>query len=315
MDTGHLSFRHLDMMTAIAQCETMADAARTLLITPSALTHRIREAERRLGVVLYEKQGRIARPTTAARILTHTAEKVIKDVHKSERVAIASAEGIHHVIRISVAVYNAFHWLPEFLLWFRRSNPQIGIKIETQGSIAPFDLLSKGKIDVVMSPDIVLPGQFEARDLFKDELVAVVPLRHALADKRHLTGTDFLDDPFLTYSLIRQPGYEADRIWTPENILPPREEDIGSVEAICELVKAGFGISILSHWAIHPQFSSGNLKPVRATPNGLDITWRVIIKSATPMRAPERVLMDALADWFRLNPPSGIARQFASPNT
>ena len=301
-----LSFRHLDMLIMIAQCETMAEAARSLLITPSALTHRIREAERRLGIPLYEKKGRLLRPTTAAQILTLTAERVIEDMRVSEGVAIASAEGIQHVLRVSIGVYNAFHWLPEFLLWFRESHPQIGIEIETQGTHTPFDPRSKGRTDLAISPDMVLPGQLDATDLFEDELVAVLPPDHELAKKPYVTGQDFLNDPFLTYSLVRQPGYEADRIWTPENVMPPREENIGSVEAICELVKAGFGISILSHWAIHPQFLSGKLKPVRATRGGLKITWRAIIKSATADGAPERILMKALADWFRLNPPPGL---------
>jgi len=39
------------------------------------------------------------------------------------------------------------------------------------------------------------------------------------------------------------------------------------------------GISILSHWAICPQFQSGNLVPVRATPDGLGLIWRVITKA------------------------------------
>jgi LysR family transcriptional regulator for metE and metH len=306
MTAPRLSFRHLDMLTAIARCETMAEAARSLLITPSALTHRIREAERRLGFSLYGKKGRILRPTAAAQILTLAAERVIEDLHQSERVAIASAEGIQHVLRISIAVYNAFHWLPEFLLWFRASNPQIGIEIETQDALTPFASLSKGRTDLVISPDMVLPGQLDAAELFEDELVAVLPPNHVLGQKSYLTGQDFLNDPFLTYSLIRQPGYEADRIWIPENVMPPREENIGSVEAICELVKAGFGISILSHWAIQPQFLSGKLKPVRATSDGLKITWRAVIKSAAVEGAPERVLMQALADWFRLNPPTGL---------
>ncbi len=310
----HLSLRHFDMLAAIARCASLADAARTLLITPSALTHRIREAERRLDVLLYEKQGRTLRPTQAGRILTQTAERILEDIHQSERVAISSAEGIRHVVRMSIAVYAAFHWLPDFLPWFRKVNPGIEIEIETEGAQSPFDALFKGQIDLVISPDSVLPGQLDAVDLFEDELVAVVPPGHALEARAYVSGNDFLNDPFLTYSLVRQPGYEADRIWTPENVLPPREENIGSVEAICELVKAGFGVSILSHWAIHPQFQSGKLVPVRATPDGLGITWRAITKSGARSGAPEVILSKALADWFQTNPPAGIPIQAASPS-
>ncbi len=292
----------------------MANAARALLITPSALTHRIREAERRLNVTLYEKQGRVLRPTLAGRILTQTAERVLEDLQQSERVAITTAQGIRHVVRLSVAVYAAFHWLPAFLPWFRKAHPGIAIEIETQGAQSPFDTLAKGQIDLVISPDSVLPGQLDAVDLFEDELVAVVPRGHRLAQLTHVNGSDFLDDPYLTYSLVRQPGYEADRIWTPENVLPPREENIGSVDAICELVKAGFGISILSHWAIQPQFLTGRLVPVRATQAGLGITWRAITKSGARSGAPETLLAQALADWFKLNPPAGLVAQAESPS-
>lgn len=300
----HLSMRHLDMLIAISERDTLAEAARSLLITPSALTHRIREAERRLGVMLFEKHGRSLRPTTAARILTQVAERVVDDLQQTERVAISSSEGIRHVVRMSVAVYNAFHWLPAFLPEFRRQNPGIDIEIETQGSQRPLDSLSRGQIDLVISPHIVLPGQLDAFDLFDDELVAVVPPGHHLATKEFLNGTDFLNDPYLTYSLIREPGFEADRIWTPENVIPPREENIGSIDAICELVKAGFGISILSRWAILPRFQSGELTCVRATRNGLDIKWRAIVKSSAHEKAPERVLANALSKWFAQYPPS-----------
>lgn len=302
--TRRLSMRHLDMLIAISERATSAEAARSLLITPSALTHRIREAERRLNVTLFEKNGRMLRPTMAARILTQAAKRVVDDLQQSERVAISSSEGIRHVVRMSVAVYNAFHWLPAFLPKFRMENPGIDIEIETQGAQRPLDSLSRGQIDLVMSPDMVLPGQLDALDLFEDELVAVVPPGHHLATKEFLKGTDFLNDPYLTYSLIREPGFEADRIWTPENVIPPREENIGSIDAICELVKAGFGISILSHWALLPRFASGELTSVRATRGGLDIKWRAIVKSSAPEDAPERVLANALSAWFASNRPS-----------
>ena len=132
-----LSFRHLDMLIMIAQCETMAEAARSLLITPSALTHRIREAERRLGIPLYEKKGRLLRPTTAAQILTLTAERVIEDMRVSEGVAIASAEGIQHVLRVSIGVYNAFHWLPEFLYGFANHIPKSVLRSKLRAPIHP----------------------------------------------------------------------------------------------------------------------------------------------------------------------------------
>ena len=125
-----LDIRHLEMILAISQEDTLADAARTLRVTPSALSHRIREAERRLGVSLYQKRGRSLRPTVAVDILANTAERLLSDLTQSERLAVASTEGVRHLIRLTVGVYNSFHWLPDFLSEFRKAHPDIDREVE-----------------------------------------------------------------------------------------------------------------------------------------------------------------------------------------
>ena len=96
------------MLEAIEQTSTLSQAAEQLHVTQSALTHRIREAERRLGVILFEKSGRRLRLTSAAQVLTEAAVKILGDLDAAERVAIASAKGIQHVVRLTVANYNAY---------------------------------------------------------------------------------------------------------------------------------------------------------------------------------------------------------------
>ena len=118
-----LSLPHLQMLSALSDSMTLGRAADALLITQPALTHRIHEAERRLGVTLFEKSGRRLRPTTAAQVLTDAAEKVLRELDEAERIAIASAEGIRHVVRLTVGHYNTYHWLPGFLAWFREQHP------------------------------------------------------------------------------------------------------------------------------------------------------------------------------------------------
>lgn len=301
-----LSLRHLEVLTAIEATPTLAEAAATLRITPSALTHRVREAERRLGLQLFKKEGRNLRPNTAAQILTHSANQMLASLQHAERVAIASSAGVQHYLRLSIAVYNAFHWLPAFLLWFRERHPEIEIAIETQGAMAPFELLARREVDLVISPDVLVRGSLEAVPLFEDELVAIVPPHHPLARREYARGVDFVEETYLTYSLVRQPGFEADRVFKSENIMPFREENIGSVDAICELVRAGQGVSILSHWGVYPRLDNGGLVPVRVTESGLGIAWRAVIQGGLSENSPERRLAGALQRWFSENPPPAL---------
>lgn len=297
-----LDLRHLDMLEAIADCRTLADAAEQLHISPSALTHRLREAERRLGVPLFQRQGRRMRPTAAAQILTQTARRVKQELGQAERLAVVSSTNITEIVRLSVAVYNVFHWLPAFLSWFREVEPGIQIEIETQGTAAPYGNLFDHTIDILMTPETAIPRSFEAVELFRDELVAVVPADHPYADRDYLTGADFLFETYLTYSLVKQPGFEADRVWAAEDVLPLKEDKIGSIEAICELIKAGFGLSILSKWALQPHFDTGSLVPIRTTEEGLDLSWNALVRGGIEQDSPEKRTADALANWFSQHP-------------
>lgn len=290
------------MLMAIASQESLAEAADVLRVTPSALSHRLKEAERRLGVPLYQKHGRRLRPTAAAHILTNAAERIVTDLAQSERLAVGSTEGVRHVVRLSVSVYNSFRWLPEFLAWFRPRHPDIAIEIETDGVMNPYENLTNDLIDLIISPDVVLPGPLEAVPLFGDDLVAVAPPGHAFCGKSFVLAEDFADETYLTYSLVRQSGFEGDRLWTAENTMPRIEVKIGSIDAICELIRAGFGVSILSRWALGAYFEAGSLVAVRAGGQGLDITWKAIIKAAAEENAPERKVARALAHWFEAGP-------------
>lgn len=61
-----LDLRHLQLIQAIIETGRITDAAEKLGVTPSALSHRLREAERRLDVPLFTRMHKRLRKTPAA---------------------------------------------------------------------------------------------------------------------------------------------------------------------------------------------------------------------------------------------------------
>ena len=293
-----LDVRHLEMLRALRMERTLVEAARALRVTPSALSHRIREAERRLGVSLYQKQGRGLRPTMAAEILADRAEPLLADLARAERLAAAAAEGVRHLVRLTVGIYNCFHWLPAFVEPFREAHPGIDFDIEANAVLSPFEALAAERIDIVISQAVVTPPAFEAVPLFTDELVAVSAPQHPFCEKAFVDAQDFREETSFTYSMIREPGFEYDRFWLPAGAMPARDVKIGSVEAICELVQAGLGVAILSRWALTTLLEVGRLNATRLGVDGLELGWAVVLRRSSPAGSPERVVAQALAEWF-----------------
>lgn len=294
-----LEIHHLQMLAAIAEAGGIAAAAERLAVTPSALSHRIREAERRLDVVLFVKAGRRLSPTPACDVLLITARDVLASLERAEIDAQKVGSGAREVVRLGLGAYSAYHWLPSFLSYLAASDPSIQIEIVASANRRPEAALLEHEIDLAIVPGRPARPGLAATPLFEDELVAILSPRHALAAKPVLEPDDFAEDDYITYSVTPEPGYEYDRVFRRAARPPRRDRRVEQIEAIVEMVKAGFGLSILTRWAMEPHLRAGTLLCKRVTENGLQITWSMLTRSDHGARAPAALVAGILAEWHR----------------
>ncbi len=292
-----LDVHHLQMLTAIAETGSLAEAAQLLGVTPSALSHRIREAERRLEVALFTKLGRGLRPTPAAELLRQAAVRILAELEQVEAAAENMSRGVRHVVRLVVGAYSSYHWLPAFLEAFRRAAPETQVEVVANAVFRPLDALQEGEIDVAIVSNQPMPAGLHRVPLFRDELVAIMAPGHRLAAKAYATPEDFVEEDMLTYSLTTLPGYEIDRFWRPSGLSPRRFIKVELVEAIVELVKAGTGVSMLTRWAMAPHLSAGTLACAQLGREGIYVGWSAVLREADRRNSPAQVLAAALAEW------------------
>src|SRR6476619_246687 len=79
--------RFLESFIAVADCGSMAEAARRLHLTPAGVAQQIRALEKEFGVDLLFRAGRTVRPTRAAIAVLERARKFINDVRDLKLVA------------------------------------------------------------------------------------------------------------------------------------------------------------------------------------------------------------------------------------
>ncbi len=287
------------MLKAIDEAGTLRQAAYVLGITQSALSHRLAEAERRLGGLLFEREGRRLRQTSAGRAMTQTANQVIPALQRAESDFQQMAVNETTVVRFGVAAYSCYHWLPSFLLGMSEKEPGIQLELVASATQNPLQNLQEGAVDVVLAPGhLAIPG-IESIAVFEDELVLVTHPEHELATRLFVEAADLEGEDYLTYSRSAQPGFEYERFIRPAGVVPHLVTVVEVTDAIVELIAAGFGVSILSRWAVQSAIRNENISAVRLGKSGLDLGWSALVRESEPATAAARVVSRRLAEWFR----------------
>src|SRR5205823_1239525 len=110
-----LDIKILRMLVAIDRHGTLTRAAGSLGITQSALSHHIRETERRTAVELFHRVGKRLHLTAIGEELLQAARTILGEVDRIESDLALFREGFGPVVRVGTGAYACQAWLPCFI--------------------------------------------------------------------------------------------------------------------------------------------------------------------------------------------------------
>lgn len=300
-----LEMRHLAMLITVADAPSMAQAAALLGLTQSALSHRLREAERRLDTQLFLRSKKRLVLTPSGERLLLTARRLVTDLARAESDAMQIAHaGVSAVVRLGQSHFGIMPWYADFYLHAGRQLPDLQLEAMADAEDRPLDLLAEGAIDVaIVGGDIERPG-VRKRALFTDSLVAIAAPSHRWAALETVQPDHLAEETFLSYGFIVTPGYENQRFMRASGRFPKHILKVGTKpEALMELVAAGRGVSIMAAWATPPMVAAGRLvtRPLQLPGKapGLPLVWYAATREADLPEAPGPRLAAALVDWCR----------------
>lgn len=279
-----LGIRHLSLIAALGHTHSLSEAAKQMRITQSALSHRLREAERRLGFKIYEKRGKGVALTVAGERLRPTAQRLLDDLSRAEAEAqnTDTSFGQHRVI-FGQAHYSQMHWAADFANWLQGVEPAIKLEFhERFGSSTIKDLLSRD-IDVLLSPTDPTHPELLSLRLGTDYLVAVSSPRHDWTLKEVVLPPDIVNETFLTYSFDITPDFENARFMQPSNCFPKHSVTLGNSDAVVEFVSAGMGVSVLLNWPLTRDIDQGHIvsRHLALSENeeaGISVDWFAVVR-------------------------------------
>ena len=244
-----LKLDQLQTFLEVVELGGFSAAAERLQLSQPAVSLQVRQLERRLGVRLIERVGKRTRPTVAGVELVAHARRIGADVQGAIDSMAAHAHGALGRVRIGTGATACIYLLPPILSELRRRFPTLEITVRTGNTADVLKDLAENWIDIGLVT-LPAPGRmFEVTPLLEDDFVAV-----AAADDDRLpavvTPASLTTLPVMLYEAGGNTRRVVDDWFAKAGVRLTPAMDLGSVEAIKELVGAGLGCAILPGSAI-----------------------------------------------------------------
>ncbi len=270
-----LEVRHLQLVSAVAAVGGLTKAGRHLNLSQSALSHQLRDVETRLGTPLFLRVGKRMVPTAAGERLVKSAQEILEALASAERAIHLFAGGERGRLRVIVAGYASYRWLPSVLKRYREIHPKIEVQIPEAGVADVASDVLAGAVDVAIGPGAADDKRLHLEPLVRDEVVLAVPDGHRLAAYAFADVADLGGEPILVDASERGTGVYREIIAAAGSV--PGNVVIAETSATLELILAGFGIAVVGRWVIEPQIRAGTLRAVRITRKGVWCRWSALM--------------------------------------
>lgn len=241
-----LTTQQLEYLLAVDRAPTWADAATEVGVTPSALSQGIAELERRLGVSLFERDGRRRVPTADHAEVLRYAEQTVAATHDLARWAQRRRGGDIGRVRIGLIDAAATHHCRDVLREYRDARPDIELLLTVGPSGGLLRDLSRADLDLVVCiqpPET--PVGIEVAPILEDSLAVLAPA-HSRTTRPSEWG------PWVTFptgSHTRRLVADAlTRAGAPFDVVAESHQP----EVLREMVLLGLGWTVLSLTGIGP---------------------------------------------------------------
>ena len=242
--------QHLRIVRAIDAEGTMTEAAKSLFLTQSALSHAMKKLEAHFDVPLWKKDGRRLTLTQAGQSVLGLAHRVLPQFEHTEAQLRRFADGKQGILRIGMECYPCFEWLLKVVAPFLKAFPDVDVDVRRAFSFGGLQALHGYDIDILLTPDPLSLETITYTPVFEYEQVLVMDEHHPLAEKPYIAPQDLSNETLITYPVELSRLDVFTHFLTPANCTVRQHKTIETTEIILQMVAAGRGVTALPKWLI-----------------------------------------------------------------
>lgn len=247
----------LETVLLIARLGSFVEAARTLNTTQPAISLRIAEAERALGVVFFDRSGRRAVLTPEGRLACDYAERIL--TLRGELVdRIGDPAARRGTLRLGVSETIVHTWLPSFLEKFNAIYPGLTLELDVDISTELRTFLLQGRIDLAFMVGPAGVPALQERPLCRFPVGFIAS--PALGLPKYRVGIEDLNrHPILTFARGTLPYAEVAGLLGRSDGSPPRIFASASMATLIRMALDGIGIAAIPPATVRDDIANGQL--------------------------------------------------------
>lgn len=193
-----MDYRHLKYFMEVAQQKSFSKAARNLHISQSAISRMIKSLEEELGVTLFIRNTKTVEITAPGTIFYNYAKRCLFVFEHLKSDFENEFKLKQDTIEIGLPPITDAHVFAKLLGEFKRTYPQIAIKLYEHGSKVIESSVQEGIIDVGII--CTIPNKdFESFFLSEDEMCVVMPKGYPLEENKEVPMKLLADYPLVLY--------------------------------------------------------------------------------------------------------------------
>ena len=285
----------LRLFLHVVEAGSITHGAERAHMTLASASARVRGMEEELGVPLLERVRRGVQPAAAGWTLAHHARTVLHNVADMHGALEEYARGHKAQVHLLCNTAALTEFLPHALGPFLARHPHIDIALQECLSVEIVRLITAGKADVGIIADSAEPGRLETRQFRTDQLVAVVPRLHPLADRHAVGFKDILGFPFI--GLMKGMALQ-DHLDSHAERLGSRlgyRIRLNDFASVCSLVEENAGIAIVSETSAVRCGQTMAITAIRLTDAWARRELRICMRNLEELPFHTRLLIEAIA--------------------
>ena len=303
----NLQRKHLELIQALHQSETLAATASRLHMTPSALSHQLGELETRLGLAVVNRKAKPLQLSAAGKRLYEAALAILPHFERLETDLIRQINGLGGRLSIAIDCHSCYLWLLPTLDQFRRQWPEVELDLSGGFSFDSLQALVAGDLDLVITADPEPLNGISYIPLFQYESLLILPLEHPLLQEQEIQPQMLKDQTLIIYPVPPRKMDVFRLFLRPADVEPAQIRQSELTVMMVALVASGRGLCTLPNWAAD-EYTERNFVTARSLGKGVFNTLHAAVREES---LKSSYMQDFL--WLAKDLPFSTLRRIARP--